>query len=72
MERILSRALGCALAIFCFLSFGHIAQDYDTSAYAPPQPETHSLEEIYQAALAEGGKLAVYAGGDVPGRQRGH
>ncbi|MCX5599369.1 extracellular solute-binding protein [Streptomyces phaeochromogenes] len=27
--------------------------------------ETRSLDQLYQAALAEGGKLVVYAGGDV-------
>jgi hypothetical protein len=28
--------------------------------------ETRSLDEIYQGAVAEGGKLTVYAGGDTP------
>ncbi len=28
--------------------------------------ETRTLDEMYQAALREGGKLVVYAGGDVP------
>ncbi|MFC5639081.1 ABC transporter substrate-binding protein [Streptomyces bullii] len=27
--------------------------------------ETRSLDELYQAAIAEGGKLVVYAGGDI-------
>jgi hypothetical protein len=33
------------------------------------QEETRSLDEIYQAALAEGGNLVFYAGGDAPTRQ---
>jgi len=32
-------------------------------------PETRSLDEIYQAAMDEGGKLIIYAGGDYPGQQ---
>ncbi|MEU5282111.1 ABC transporter substrate-binding protein, partial [Streptomyces asoensis] len=27
--------------------------------------EKRSLDELYQAALAEGGKLVIYAGGDI-------
>ncbi|WP_431285497.1 ABC transporter substrate-binding protein [Humitalea sp. 24SJ18S-53] len=30
-----------------------------------PPPETRSLEELHQAAVAEGGELLVYAGGDL-------
>jgi hypothetical protein len=43
---------------------------------APPRPsnsssaeESRSLEQVYQAALAEGGQLVVYAGGDEPTQQ---
>jgi ABC-type Fe3+ transport system substrate-binding protein len=43
------------------------------SAFAEPVPqrpapevESRSLDELHRAALAEGGKLVVYAGGDVP------
>jgi len=31
--------------------------------------ETRTLDELYQAALAEGGKLVIYAGGDTPTQQ---
>ncbi|MBE8520290.1 ABC transporter substrate-binding protein [Amycolatopsis sp. H6(2020)] len=31
--------------------------------------ETRTLDELYQAALAEGGKLVLYAGGDTPTQQ---
>ena len=33
--------------------------------------ETRDLEQLYQAALKEGGKLVVYAGGDTPEQQNG-
>ncbi|PJG85491.1 ABC transporter substrate-binding protein [Conservatibacter flavescens] len=33
--------------------------------------ETQSLDELYQAALKEGGRLVVYAGGDTPDQQDG-
>jgi ABC-type Fe3+ transport system substrate-binding protein len=38
---------------------------------APGTEETRSLDELYQAALAEGGRLVVYAGGDTPTQQDG-
>ncbi|MGH1553390.1 ABC transporter substrate-binding protein [Streptomyces sp. L7] len=31
--------------------------------------ETRSLDELYRAALADGGKLVIYAGGDTPTQQ---
>jgi hypothetical protein len=34
--------------------------------------ETRSLDEIYKAALAQGGKLVLYAGGDAPTQQNGN
>ncbi|MDO5639582.1 MAG: extracellular solute-binding protein [Neisseria sp.] len=33
--------------------------------------EKRSMDELYQAALKEGGKLVVYAGGDTPEQQNG-
>lgn len=39
---------------------------FDTPPNPAPKQETRTLDEIYQAALAEGGTLVVYAGGDVP------
>lgn len=39
---------------------------FDTPLTPAPTQETRTLDEIYQAAIAEGGKLVVYAGGDVP------
>ncbi|MBE8516210.1 ABC transporter substrate-binding protein [Amycolatopsis sp. H6(2020)] len=40
------------------------------SGHAGPE-ETRTLDELYQAALAEGGKLVIYAGGDTPTQQDG-
>ena len=37
----------------------------DTPLAAAPEQETRSLDEIYEAAVADGGKLVVYAGGDT-------
>ncbi|MFE2835175.1 response regulator transcription factor [Streptomyces mirabilis] len=33
--------------------------------------ETRTLDELYWAALADGGKLVIYAGGDTPTQQDG-
>ena len=35
-------------------------------AQAVPDIETRSLDELHKAALAEGGELMVYGGGDLP------
>ncbi len=37
-----------------------------TPARAAPEVETRSLDELYKEAKAEGGRLVVYAGGDLP------
>lgn len=66
MNRLISGALCCGLALFGLMSLVAMAQAYDTPVYESPTPEKRSLDEIYQAALAEGGRLVVYAGGDVP------
>ncbi|MFJ8106008.1 ABC transporter substrate-binding protein [Streptomyces sp. NPDC096132] len=42
-----------------------------SARYGSGAEETRSLDELYQAALAEGGKLVVYAGGDTPTQQDG-
>ncbi|MFE1922125.1 ABC transporter substrate-binding protein [Streptomyces asoensis] len=51
------------------------AGDRGTSARASRggggREETRTLDELYRAALAEGGKLVVYAGGDTPTQQDG-
>ncbi len=40
-------------------------------AQAPLMVETRTLEELYQAARAEGGNLLVYGGGDLPNGSAG-
>ena len=39
------------------------------SSRAQQREETKSLDALYQDALAEGGNLVVYAGGDTPTQQ---
>lgn len=36
------------------------------SSASNPQPDSRSLDEMHKAALAEGGQLVVYGGGDLP------
>ena len=36
-----------------------------TAAHGAGAEETRTLDELYQAAIAEGGKLVIYAGGDL-------
>jgi ABC-type Fe3+ transport system substrate-binding protein len=40
-----------------------------TGASSSCQVETRSMDQLYRAALAEGGKLVIYAGGDAPDQQ---
>ncbi|MFE3034140.1 ABC transporter substrate-binding protein [Streptomyces canus] len=42
-----------------------------TARHAAGPEETRTLDELYQAALQEGRKLVVYAGGDTPTQQDG-
>ncbi|MGY4623324.1 ABC transporter substrate-binding protein [Bradyrhizobium sp. USDA 4486] len=63
-RRLLTTALAVPVAIAA-----------DHALAAPPAAtgrggaETRSLDELYQDALAEGGNLVVYAGGDTPTQQ---
>ena len=47
------------------------ASEAQTASSSPAQvaEETKSLDTLYQDALAEGGSLIVYAGGDIPAQQ---
>ena len=38
---------------------------------AAPDIETRTLDELHKAALAEGGELMVYGGGDLPNGSAG-
>ncbi|MFD3835652.1 ABC transporter substrate-binding protein [Streptomyces sp. NPDC058642] len=65
-RRVLATGAGAAIGI------GALGA---TSAQAAPasrttgSEETRTLDELYRAALAEGGKLVLYAGGDTPTQQ---
>ncbi len=40
-----------------------------TAAPATTPVESRSMDQLYRSALAEGGKLVIYAGGDAPAQQ---
>ncbi|MET9082824.1 ABC transporter substrate-binding protein [Streptomyces sp. NPDC004237] len=73
MPRSLSRRQ--ALAAGTALGAGALTASLPTPGVAAPlvgKPvveETRSIDELYRAALAEGGKLVVYAGGDIASQQ---
>jgi ABC-type Fe3+ transport system substrate-binding protein len=65
-RRLLTTGAGAAL------SLGALGAAASPASAAPAKSstgsgseETRTLDELYQAALAEGGKLVVYAGGDL-------
>ncbi|MFJ1807383.1 MULTISPECIES: ABC transporter substrate-binding protein [unclassified Streptomyces] len=73
-RRLLATGAGAALGLN---ALGATAAPAAAST-APTAPrrasgdeETRSLDELYRAALAEGGKLVIYAGGDTPTQQDG-
>uniref|UniRef100_UPI000A385DD7 ABC transporter substrate-binding protein n=1 Tax=Streptomyces bobili TaxID=67280 RepID=UPI000A385DD7 len=74
-RRLLTTGAGAALGIGA-LGLGSGPAAASPTAASPQQrsggaEETRSLDELYQAALAEGGKLVLYAGGDTPTQQDG-
>ncbi|MFC8432841.1 ABC transporter substrate-binding protein [Streptomyces sp. NPDC057253] len=69
-RRVLTTGAGAALGL------GAVGATTATASAAPARhtsgpEETRTLDELYQAALKEGGKLVVYAGGDTPTQQDG-
>ncbi|MDN3027637.1 extracellular solute-binding protein [Streptomyces sp. S.PB5] len=62
-RRVLATSAGAALA------FGALSSTSAQAAGRTSTEETRTLDELYQAALAEGGKLVIYAGGDTPTQQ---
>ncbi|MBE9603947.1 extracellular solute-binding protein [Acetobacteraceae bacterium H6797] len=52
------------------LAAGRAMADATPHRAAPPV-ETRSLDELHRAAMAEGGQVTVYAGGDVPNAYAG-
>ncbi|WP_406333505.1 ABC transporter substrate-binding protein [Streptomyces sp. NBC_00203] len=73
-RRVLATGAGAALGLG---ALGATATPAAASPAASPAAsrraagteETRTLDELYRAALAEGGKLAIYAGGDTPTQQ---
>jgi ABC-type Fe3+ transport system substrate-binding protein len=71
-RRVLATGAGAALGA------GALGAHATTAAASPAAAreasgaeETRTLDELYRAALAEGGKLVIYAGGDTPTQQDG-
>ncbi|MFJ8492836.1 ABC transporter substrate-binding protein [Streptomyces sp. NPDC094038] len=67
-RRVLTTGAGAGAA----LALGGLTTDASAAAAAGRgggAEETRTLDELYRAALAEGGKLVVYAGGDTPTQQ---
>jgi len=62
--------LKLALGAPALLAAGRVLADAVPQRPAP-QVETRSLDELHRAAMAEGGKLVVYAGGDIPNASAG-
>ena len=74
MTKSMSRrdALTAGAAAAIGLSISATGSDAQASSSSPAQQveeETKSLEALYQDALAEGGSLIVYAGGDIASQQ---
>ncbi|MFI9833216.1 ABC transporter substrate-binding protein [Streptomyces sp. NPDC051913] len=62
-------ALGAALGVAA--SAVPAAASPGASGRSGGREETRSLDELYRAAVADGAKLVVYAGGDTPTQQDG-
>ncbi|MFF4036321.1 ABC transporter substrate-binding protein [Streptomyces sviceus] len=77
-RRVLTTGAGAALGLGAIGATATPASASPASAspasdarHATGPEETRTLDELYRAALDEGGKLVVYAGGDTPTQQDG-
>ncbi|MER7562071.1 ABC transporter substrate-binding protein [Streptomyces sp. NPDC097941] len=76
-RRVLTTGAGAALglgAVGATATSASASPDTASAAaarHATGPEETRTLDELYQAALKEGGKLVIYAGGDTPTQQDG-
>ncbi|MEU9954829.1 extracellular solute-binding protein [Streptomyces sp. NPDC050982] len=71
-RRVLAVGAGAALGAGAFgASAVPASASPAASRRSSGREETRTLDELYRAALAEGGKLVVYAGGDTPTQQDG-
>ncbi|WP_461122844.1 ABC transporter substrate-binding protein [Saccharothrix stipae] len=69
-RHVLAAGAGAALGFSAFGAAGASASP-DRAPHPSGPEETRTLDELYQAALREGGKLVIYAGGDTPTQQDG-
>lgn len=69
-RRVLAAGAGAALGFSAFGAAGAAASPGGAPHPGGPE-ETRTLDELYQAALRDGGKLVIYAGGDTPTQQDG-
>ncbi|KKD07483.1 ABC transporter substrate-binding protein [Streptomyces sp. WM6386] len=65
-RRVLATGAGAAIGIG---ALGAKAAQAAPTARTTGSEETRTLDELYKAALADGGKLVLYAGGDTPTQQ---
>ncbi|MFF3371983.1 ABC transporter substrate-binding protein [Streptomyces sp. NPDC002680] len=71
-RHVLATGAGAALGVGAFgAAASPAAASPAGSRGTGGREETRTLDELYRAALAEGGKLVVYAGGDTPTQQDG-
>ncbi|MFD3505768.1 ABC transporter substrate-binding protein, partial [Streptomyces sp. NPDC058678] len=64
-RRLLATGAGAALGLGTLgATASPAAAAPTTAARGAGAEETRTLDELYQAAIAEGGKLVIYAGGD--------
>ncbi|UUU19875.1 ABC transporter substrate-binding protein [Streptomyces sp. DSM 40750] len=70
-RRLLATGAGAALGIGALAATTSPATASTSPTATGGKEETRSLDELYQAALAEGGKLVIYAGGDVSSQADG-
>ncbi|MGY1503116.1 ABC transporter substrate-binding protein [Streptomyces sp. QTS52] len=71
-RRVLATGAGAALGVGAVAAnAAPAAASTATSRGTTRGEETRTLDELYRTALAEGGKLVVYAGGDTPTQQDG-
>jgi ABC-type Fe3+ transport system substrate-binding protein len=65
-RRVLATGAGAAIGIG---ALGATPAQAAPASRTTGSEETRTLDELYKAALAEGGKLVLYAGGDTPTQQ---
>ncbi|MER5522483.1 ABC transporter substrate-binding protein [Streptomyces sp. NPDC002763] len=71
-RRVLATGAGAALGLGVGTGAAAPASASPSASRRAGGPEeTRTLDELYRAALAEGGKLVMYAGGDTPTQQDG-